>query len=441
MRKKIRAVDPGRPGFHILAEACDIILNFIVLLLKVVVEALGELLLKLGPGGLSAAAGDVVAEVVVSGVELVDEVAVVVHVGVLEDKSAAFVVHLKHLVSPEIFLLELLALDSVNGRVDYLEALAGCVKRNAVGIRAAGHKHISRRNGGKVIFAVALGISRQRNEHELVFGDVAPNSLDFLNRPAELAVERDVEQAEAVLDAGAGGVVIAAAPVVGALVVNAFVLYEIVDKLVGLLKQRVVKIGNVVALVVLFDELGARSLLNESAVIGVAVKGEAVFVGVREVYAHVIEFVPSPVVVGVKLGGIVVAVFVYNSAVIRNDVAEGDIGDESEVAIAESEGLGRFGHIRPKRIGVIDVAVDGNEGALDAVHREGGLGAYAAGIEIGRVVRNYQVGESVPLGVEGGFPEFYGAAVFFTESPEAGVYNFVLGIVVHKVNFGEIDDV
>ena len=143
----------------------------------------------------------------------------------------AGVVHLEHLLGPQILLLELLAVDVDDGGVEHLEPLAGRQKRHAFGIFGSVAKVIAVYLGEKIVVAVSVIVPGKGCEHKLAGGDVSPDGGNLLYRAGEEAGLADVEQAKAVLNSCAVGSVIPYRPVVVALVVGAVVLCQVVEHL------------------------------------------------------------------------------------------------------------------------------------------------------------------------------------------------------------------
>lgn len=193
-------------------------------------------LLKLGPGVGAAGSDDIPVEGIVGGLELIGQVAGVEHSHVLGGNAGALVEHFKHFVSPEELFLELLAVDVDDGGIHNLEAGAHRQKHCALGIFRALDEVIGVRHCVEVVYAVAVGVSRQRADHEFAVGDVAEGVFKLLDGSDEALVVAGPEQSEAVLDAVAVVAGRAAvgiyAPVVVADAEHAVVLCELVDEVV-----------------------------------------------------------------------------------------------------------------------------------------------------------------------------------------------------------------
>ena len=150
------------------------------------------------------------------------------------------------------------------------------------------------------------------------------------------------------------------------------------------------------------DKILAGSL-HQAVCIGLSVKGKAVLVGVGELYAHRVKYIPGPLVVCVKLSRVVKAPLVDDSAVVGNDIPKGGVCDYGKVPSGEGEGVRNLLDSAPERGVKVDVIVDRLEHSLDALHGIGSRGACSRRIEVGSLTREHQIRKVVkpcrPLGL------------------------------------------
>ena len=158
--------------------------------------------------------------------------------------------HFEHFFRPKILVLKLSAVNVDNGGVYNLKSLAGCQQSYAFGVLCAVAHHVSGRSCVEVVHAVAVLISRERNEHDFACLDVAPDLIHLINGERESAFVAEPEQAESVLDACAVLHVVSSCPVVGALTVCALVLNQVVDHVLSNLYDGVVEVGYKVAVLI-----------------------------------------------------------------------------------------------------------------------------------------------------------------------------------------------